>query len=503
MSAIELLEQAVNLLRAAPFSAVAAYLTGAVPFTLALLFFLNDMTRSPFASERIAVFSLVLAALYIWKNTWQAVFARALYQTLSPVRTRLNVFRLILFQAALQPVGLVLMLPFPWFVAFFRNAALMAALNVPDPLRTARRQSVLWTRQNWAAIGLMSVAGLLLFANFFIAIAILPQFARSFLGIEGEFARLGTRIVNPATAAVAAALAWMLVDPLLDAVYALRCFYGESLATGEDLLAALRKAVAAAAVLVCLLLVTPHPAHAQIDSVRLDRSIDQVVHSREFTWRAPHAGGPDPAGRWVGWVRGAEDLWDRGWEWVKRAFRAIFEGKSGAQSGGKDAPVTRRMLQSMIGLVIALIAAAGVAFFMRTRAPVVVAQAITVATPAVNLTDDSVTADQMPESAWRKLADDWLAKGDCRLALRALYLAGLNYLSGRNLVSIRRWKSVLDYRRELERRSRANPEVSPVFTRSVAIFERGWYGPHVVDREMVESFASGLSEIKACLERVP
>jgi hypothetical protein len=503
MSAIELLEQAVNLLRAAPFSAVAAYLTGAVPFTLALLFFLNDMTRSPFASERIAVFSLALAALYIWKNTWQAVFARGLYQSLSPARTHLNVFRLILFQAALQPIGLVLMLPFPWIVAFFRNAALMAALNVPDPIRTARRQSVLWTKQNWGAIGLLSVAGLLLFANFFIAIALLPQFARSFLGIEGEFARLGTRIVNPATAAVAAALAWIVLDPLFDAVYALRCFYGESLATGEDLLAALRKAVAAAAILVCLLLATPYPVHAQVDPVRLDRSIDQVVHSREFTWRAPHAGGQDAEGRWVGWVRSAEDLWNHGWDWVKRAFRAIFERKSGTLADGKDAPVTRRMLESMIGLVIALIVAAVVAFFMRRRAPVVVAEAITVATPAVNLADDSVTADQMPESSWRKLADEWLAKGDCRLALRALYLAGLNYLSGRNLVSIRRWKSVLDYRRELERRSRANPEVAPVFTRSVAIFERGWYGPHLVDREMVESFASGLTEIKTYLERVP
>lgn len=503
MSAIEILEQAVNLLRAAPFSAVAAYLTGAVPFTLAVLFFLNDMTRSPFASERIATFSLALAILYIWKNTWQAVFARSLYQSLSPDRTRLNIFRLILFQAALQPLGLVLMLPFPWIVAFFRNVALMAALNVPDPIRAARRQSVLWTKQNWGAIGLMSVAGLLLFANFFIAIAILPQIARSFLGIEGEFARLGMRIVNPATAAVAAALAWMILDPLFDAVYALRCFYGASLATGEDLLAALRKAVSAAAILVCLLLAVPHPAPAQVDPARLDRSIDQVVHSREFTWRAPHAGGQDPQARWVGWIRSAEDLANRGWDWVKRVFRAIFDRKSAAESGGKDAPVTRRMLESMIGLVLALIAAAVVAFFLRRGAPVVIAEAVTVAAPTVNLADDSVTADQMPESSWHQLAEEWLAKGDCRLALRALYLAGLNYLSGRNLVSIRRWKSVLDYRRELERRSRANPKVAPVFTRSVAIFERGWYGPHLVDREMVESFASGLSEIKAYLEQVP
>ncbi len=290
MNAIEVLEQAVNLLRGAPSSAVAAYLTGSVPFTLALLFFLNDMTRSPFASERIAVSSLVLAALYIWKNVWQAIFARSLYHTVSPARAPLNLFRLIVLQAALQPVGILLALPFPWLVAFFRNVALMAALDVPDPVRAARRQAVLWTKQNWGILGLMFVASLLLFANFFIAIAVLPQLARSFLGIEGEFARLGGGILNLSTAAVAAALAWMIVDPLLDAIYALRCFYGTSLASGEDLLAALRKAVPVAALFVCLFFALPHPAAAQVDPVKLDHSIDQVIHTREFTWRAPHAG---------------------------------------------------------------------------------------------------------------------------------------------------------------------------------------------------------------------
>ena len=76
----------------------------------------------------------------------------------------------------------------------------------------------------------------------------------------------------------------------------------------------------------------------------------------------------------------------------------------------------------------------------------------------------------------------------------------LNYLGQRDLVSIRKWKSGLDYRRELERRARSNPEISPVFSSNVAIFERGWYGGHPVDREMVEEFTSGLTRIKSGLE---
>ena len=128
------------------------------------------------------------------------------------------------------------------------------------------------------------------------------------------------------------------------------------------------------------------------------------------------------------------------------------------------------------------------------------AEAVTAAAPAVNLVDESVSADQLPEASWLKLAEEWMAKGDCRLALRALYLAGLNYLGQRNVVSIRKWKSGIDYRRELDRRSRSNPEISPVFSNNVALFERGWYGKHPVDREMVDEFTSGLTQIKAGIE---
>src|SRR5882724_8732413 len=110
-SAIDILEQAVNLLRAAPLAAVVAYLTGAIPFTLGLLFFLVDMSHSPFASEYLGIASLGLAALYIWKNVWQAVFAAKLYHVLSPRDMRSgSIAKLIAMQAALQPAGLMLML---------------------------------------------------------------------------------------------------------------------------------------------------------------------------------------------------------------------------------------------------------------------------------------------------------------------------------------------------------------------------------------------------------
>ena len=315
---------------------------------------------------------------------------------------------------------------------------------------------------------------------------------------------MGSKIVNLATTSVAAALTWMVIDPLLDAVCVLRCFHGTSMTTGEDLRAALRRAIATPVSMIVLLAIIlsglPYQARAQVDPVKLDQSIDQVIHTREFTWRAPRPVGEEPAGRWVGWVRSAQQMARRAWETVKNVIRKWLDQKPEGSVEGQDAPVSRRMLEALIGLAVALVVGGAIFFFQHKQTPAVLAEAVTVANPAVNIADESVTADQLPESSWLKLAEEWLAKGDCRLALRALYLAGLNYLAQRGLVSIRRWKSGLDYRRELDRHARAISDVSPIFARNVALFERGWYGPHAVDRDMVESFAAGLTEIKTLAE---
>ena len=151
-------------------------------------------------------------------------------------------------------------------------------------------------------------------------------------------------------------------------------------------------------------------------------------------------------------------------------------------------------------VAVALVGAAAYVFFSRRRRNVVAAEAVTVT--AVNVADESVTADQLPEGSWLKLAEDLLAKGDCRLALRALYLAELNYLGERQLVSIRRWKSGLDYRREIERRSRFKADLRCIFAQNIDIFERGWYGVRAVDRETVEALESGLAAIRQRVEQV-
>ncbi|HEV1287140.1 MAG TPA: hypothetical protein VNU44_17605, partial [Bryobacteraceae bacterium] len=244
-SSIDILEEAVNLLRSCPLETSLTYLIGAAPLTLAFLFFLADMNRSPYAFEHLPWASLALAILYIWKNSWQAIFMAKLYNLLSPSEAEPhNPMQAIVTQATMQPLGLLIPLPFPWITAFFRNVALYSALGRRDALSAARRQSVYATSQNWGVLLIVALGSVLLFANVLATIVALPQLARSFLGIEGDLVRLGGGIVNLTTVGVAAAITWVAVDPLLDAVYTLRCFYGESVATGSDLRASLKRLVA-------------------------------------------------------------------------------------------------------------------------------------------------------------------------------------------------------------------------------------------------------------------
>jgi hypothetical protein len=525
--AVEMLEESVNLLREAPPEAIAAYLTGAIPFSLGLLFFFTEMIRSPFASERLALESAGVAVLLLWKHVWQAIFMARLHGQLSPrAAGGAGIIRLAAMQCAIQPLRLVvvplsllLTVPFVSVVAFFRNLALFAALGEPDPIAAARRQASLWTKQNWGVLSVTAIAALFLFANVLILLVGLPSLARSFLGIEGDLARLGIGFLNLTTAAVAASLTWLVIDAILGAVYVLRCFYGASVATGEDLTAALRRAIGVAALMLVLIGAAPGIGQAQttptgtriqtgtqiqtIDPARLDRSIDQTIHRREFTWRSPP--NQEPQGRWTSWVRSAVTAIVAGVKWLVDRIFDWFRPADETQDG-KGASSPRRLVEIWTAMVVALLITGVIVFFFRRRGAAIAAVAApTAAAPAANLADESLTADRLPESSWLKLAEESLARGEYRLALRALYLASLNHMSQREFISIRLWKTGLDYRRELERRVRSipsvSPELAPVFARIVAMFERGWYGRHAVDRAAVDALMGGLQEMRQHAQR--
>src|SRR6185295_18566321 len=137
-AALDLVEESFHLLRLASPGTYAAYFVGTLPFVLAVLFFWSDMSRSPFAAQRLATGALGLAVLFCWMKLWHTVFASRVVAQLSgeapPPWTAFRLWRAALNQAILQPLGLfliplslVILFPFGWVYAFFQNAGVLGA----------------------------------------------------------------------------------------------------------------------------------------------------------------------------------------------------------------------------------------------------------------------------------------------------------------------------------------------------------------------------------------
>ena len=504
-SGIELLERSVFLVRDAGLASICIYLVGALPWAVGLLFYFADMTYNARSNSHLAEYALGMALLFIWKNCWQAVYSNALYDRLTGERRpwrRERWMRLALITCAGQPLSILVLpiamlvtLPYAQALAFFKNLQLFAGIDGRHPEREAWRLSLTDGRQNWMGLAIAALAWLVAFLNIVVLLAGLPQIAKTFLGIESELARLGARIVSPVLLLASGLVTYLVFDPLLDAFYTIRCFHGKAVTTGEDLRIDFRRAVAVFVLAALTLSATVGCVAAQTatNHERLEKSIEKVLERDEFSWRAPKEG-KNPA-----WLDSINRMWKEFTREVSKFLEWLFSRKPDVRESAGGTP-DRSTLQIMLyaSTAVFLLGLGCILYWQwtLTRTPVQIAAAVPVVTK-VDLKDEAVTADQLPEAEWLALASSEAASGEFRLATRALYLAGLNHLMHRDLVSIRKWKSGLEYSRELERRAKAAPRIPPVFAECLETFERGWYGFDCVDGEVYQRMLVRIEEMRS------
>ena len=541
---IELLEEAVHLLRRSPTTILVIYYLGALPFVLGLLFFWADMSRSPVAPRILVGGSLSLALLFVWMKTFQAIFARQLRALASnrqvPSLTLRRCLRIFVTQSVLQPAGLFLLplallvfLPFGWTCAFFQNITALDDGQEPglgSLLNKARQQATRSARQNHLALLSLLGFAFFVFLNWCTIGFALPGLLKTLFGFESLFTRSSSSLLNTTFFAMNLSLTYLCVDPLLKAVYVLRCFYGESQESGEDLKAGIREFVLSVegalapsqpsrgnqkpgpssvsiilfVAVILLLTNTRTAAQAQTDSdsqplaassaatpQELDREINQVLRQRKFTWRMPRQKVTETdmesglMARVRTWLRDQRDAF---FEWLRKLFERRARA-SHTPTGGSDWVFFLNLL--LYTLVALTMGALLWLLYRLLKTPRPTALAIAIAAPlqpAPDLADESLGADRLPEDGWLKIGRELLARGDLRLALRAFYLASLAHLAARNLVTLAKFKSNLDYERELHRRGHALPELPPLFSENVSVFERVWYGMHEVTEELVNHF---------------
>jgi hypothetical protein len=529
---LDLIEEAVHLLRRTEAGIWFCYFTGTVPFVLALLYFWTDMSRGAFADRRCLGGALGLALLFVWMRAWQAVFAVKLREQRAHHSNSAWTFRrwwrVALIQAAIQPTALLvvpaLVIFLPWTLAFYQNATALADDAKGGLLTTCRkaaRMTVLWSGHNIVTWLTLAAFGFIVFLNVLVSLLVLPSLTKMLLGWESVFTFSGWAAFNTTLLAITLGISYLALDPLFRAVCMLRCYYGESQTTGEDLRVELRslamsRGTVAALALVMTLVCTPlhsaespSPTTAVPEVGKLDQALDQVLNRTEYNWRLPRERSPEvapdegwftrqmrkieeglqEAGRWV--VGKAKSAL----EWLEKTLRPKSRSQRSFPSVLAWMTLTQLLMYLLLAVVLCVLAVLLLrAWQRRLRHAAVNAEAVT-AVP--DLRDENVGADQLPEDGWLQLARDMMSQGELRLALRALYLSSLAHLAERELVKLEKFKSNRDYEREVRRRARAHQGLPEAFADNVFVFDRAWYGLHVVTSEMLARFEQNFQRIKA------
>jgi hypothetical protein len=529
---IDLCEEATFLLRQAPVAVWAYYFLGTMPFLLALLYFWSDLTRGQQAGDRLALGSLVLALLFIWMKTWQAAFAARLRDVITdtePLRISARGWmRTAVDQARWQPWGLLLLpissvlaFPFGWVYAYYQNLVALGtkSMNSKQDGRgtgeisihaAAVEQAKLWPQQNHLLLLILSGLFIFVFVNMAIALVLVPRILITFFGVKEIFEPSFWLIANTTFLAVVTVITHLVLDPFIKTLYVLRCFYGESQTTGQDLrvrmIRAARSERAAALGLLAFALISFAPSSAAAEHAEeLNTAISEVLNQPEYKWKFPREIVPQEndgpladflanvgqalrrAGRaFIDWIGAVID-------WLDKKFgREPSTGKGGWGLG--DPQTLLYLCLTAVVVLLAILIWRNRSSFRRNSLMVVAETA----PPIPDLRSDDVAADALPEDEWLKLAEQMRLSGDLRLAIRALFLAALADLARRQVVSIAKFKSNRDYQRELARRSAAVPQRSASFSVLTGIYERVWYGLYEPSGNMFAECEENVRVLKTC-----
>jgi hypothetical protein len=498
---LDSVEEAFDLLQRAPASVWLEYLAGAVPLLIASLYAWNAFAGGA-ATLDPAMIATFLVVLLVWFYRCRQRFAVHLLRSMGVEDTKrpIPTFAVSCFEGVkllAMPLAVMSLLPAGFATAFFRSLALYAGQGLParQALSKAWNAAKAWQRENWMALAILSIFGLVVFLNVALTVIVAPSLVRMFTGYESAITSRGFATIS-IQLPVILLLTWLCFDPLLQALYVVRCFAWESTGTGEDLIIRLRRLAPLLVVFAALSL------RAEVTRDQLNHSVDRTLESSVYNWRIPPAHENEQKDWFIGAVdhalavinngwRAIEDLWRNALDWIDRMLRRAAPGPDHDAKGQPSAvrPAFYALAAGVIALALVLLWK-----FRPKRLQLSSTPAVPV--PVVDLADDSILASDLPEEQWLRLAEGYAASGDLRLALRALYLGSLALLARQGMLTIHACKSNRDYERELRRRSRSM-ELGTAFRESVLSFERSWYGFHEVTTGQLDAFRNNLGRLRS------
>ena len=349
--------------------------------------------------------------------------------------------------------------------------------------------------------------GCVVAGNIALALVALPSLLQSLFGIETVFTLSGFHAVFNTTFLVTVyGLSYLCLDPLVKAATVLRAFYGDARRSGEDLTATLRRTAPRTAMLTVLLFLVALPGitPAAVPGDELDASIEEVISRPQYSWRLSREReitAKEPPGWFLAFWQDVAERLDQAMRYVWRLLEKLFDWlKERLQFDPPERPADLDWQTSVQILLFILLATAaallGVVIYrmIRNRRAVRPALATPLATVS-DVLDEDTRADQHPAGEWMRLARELMAQGELRLAMRAMFLAGLAHLADTERITIAQHKSNREYRHELDRKAHDAPDTLAAFADNIRLLEAAWYGQHPVTPDTLNTFTRNQEQI--------
>jgi len=246
---------------------------------------------------------------------------------------------------------------------------------------------------------------------------------------------------------------------------------------------------------------TAETADGGVSAAELDEAIESVIARPEYAWRLPRErpsiemeepdrldGFWDKLGEWLGKAGTAIGRWlERVGDWLeKRLEKWKRPGREATPSDFAWPVRIQSLLFVLLAAAASVLAILLFRIWKRRRNALKATATAMAATP--DILDEGVRADALPSDRWMDMAREFLARGELRPAIRAMFLACLAHLALHERLGVAAFKSNRQYMQELDRRAHDRPDLLAAFGDNVTCVERVWYGTHVPAADDVARF---------------
>ena len=254
---IDLIEEAIHLLRRAPIETYAFFLVGITPFVLCFFRFCSEMSYSKFAETYLPGFASTLALSYLWMKAFQYLACRQLVlvytRDFSNQRTFGRILRSCVHQAAIHPFGLIakpmaalaaipgfltfvplLMLPASIIFSFFQNASILITGERGD-FAKCWRLSVTGGRTAASLLLLSLFLRIVIFLNVYTTIGVLPYLLKALFGVDTFLSRDFRWLISFSYLVGIGLISYFAVDLLIKAIQVIQVCRADAQTTGQDL----------------------------------------------------------------------------------------------------------------------------------------------------------------------------------------------------------------------------------------------------------------------------